>query len=275
MRQRLRKLRRWWPLGIAAVLLLGGSLWAGIAYSRGPAFRYSNLADAASQKQARSLLQQAGVPNDDADAFFELVDAFYRVPYEGILQSGWDKASVRTFSYDDEAAFDHYDKSGCSIVCRTAAFVLTRDSLLFGDTDLPMAAELDPGSRMYLADAGDRLHYDRLFALQPADGAETSEDVWETLRTYWDDADIGFGDGMAQLVNVYGLTGDKIQNLHAAVALYGEDGVWLLEKYDPLYPFQFSHFERQADMLTYLRQRAAEVDCAVITQGGECLWKWW
>lgn len=265
--------RKWWILGVLAVLLLGAAFWAGVVYSRGPSFRYSNLADDASRQQAQSLLSQAEVPCGDADAFFELVDAFYRVPYEGIVESGWKKAAVRSFSYDDQAAFEHYDQSDCSIVCRTAAYLLTRSSITFGGTDLPPAEEKDPKSRTYLTDDTDRLQYDRLFASVPAGAAETSEQVWDALKTYWTEAGISFREGMDQLVTVYALTGNEIQNLHAAVALYGEDGVWLLEKYDPLYPFQFSHFEQEQDMIAYLQRRAAEVDCAVITRGGACLWE--
>lgn len=267
-----RWIRKWWLPGVAAILLLGASFWAGYVSSRGPSFQYSNLVDETTQQQARSLLAQAKVPGEAVDDFFDLVDQFYRVPYEGILQSGWAKTSVRTFSYDDEAAFEHYDKSDCSIVCRTAAYLLTRHAVVFGSTGSSPVEEKDPMSRQYLADDGDRMRYDQLFASLPAGGAETSEAVWGRLEAYWEHAGIRFRDGTAQLVNVYGMTGDEIQNLHAAVALYGEAGVWLLEKYDPLYPFQFSHFERERDMVTYLQRRTGEVECAVITLGGECLW---
>ncbi len=270
MRQRMCK---WWILGVLAALLLGAATWVGVVHSRGPSFQYSNLVDDASRQQAQSLLSQAEVPSGDTDAFFELVDAFYRVPYEGIVESGWKKTAVRSFAYDDEAAFAHNDQSDCSIVCRTAAYLLTRSGITFGGTDLPPAEEKDPKSRQFLENDTDRLQYDRLFASIPAGAAETSEQVWDTLKTYWTDAGISFREETAQLVTVYALTGNEIQNLHAAAALYGEDGVWLLEKYDPLYPFQFSHFEQERDMIDYLQRRAAEVDCAVITRGGACLWE--
>ena len=268
-----RRMRKWWILGVLAVLLLGTVLGVGVVHSRGPSFRFSNLADDTSRQQVRSLLGQAKIPEEDTNAFFGLVDTFYRVPYEGIVESGWEKAAVRSFFYDEEAAFDHYEKSDCTIVCRTAAYFLTRSSITFGSTALPPAEEKDPKSRQYLVDDTDRLQYDRLFASIPADTAETSEQVWDALKTYWTDAGISFREGTAQLVTVYALTGDEIQNLHAATALYEEDGVWLLEKNDPLYPFQFSHFEREQDMMTYLQRRAAEVDCAVITRGGACIWE--
>lgn len=266
-----RRMRKWWLLGIMLAVLLGAAFWAGLLYSRGVSFRYSNLVDNVSQQQARSLLAQAKVPEDDTDAFFALVDEFYRVPYEGLVASGWKKTTVRKASYDEGAAFAHFDESNCSILCRQAAFLLTRYGITFGDTSLPPAAEKDQSSQ-FLPEPLEQQHYNRLFSNLPADGAVTSEEIWEVLNGYWKEANVDFRGDAAQLVGVYGLTGDKIQNLHAAVALYGEDGVWLLEKYDPLYPFQFSHFEREQDMVTYLKRRAAEVDCAVIVRGGECLW---
>lgn len=267
-----RWLRKWWILGIAAVFLVGGSLWAGHHFSRGASFRYSNLVDETSQQQARSLLEQANVPTEDADLFFQLVDAFYDVPYEGIPQSGWEKAFTGTFAYDDDAAIEHYSKSDNRVVCRTAAFLLTRYGIPFGETDLP-PAEMKDQCAAYFTDRSEQLRYNRLFASLPAGTAETSEQVWDTLKAYWREAAVTFREGTAQLINVYGLTGDEIQNFHAAVALYGEDSVWLLEKYDPIYPYQLSHFEQEQDMIAYLQHRVDAVDCAVITRGGVCLWK--
>lgn len=273
MKRRIRKrMRKWWPFGLALLLLLGAALWAGFVFSRGPTFRYSNLVDEAAQMQARSLLTQGRIPTEDMDDFFELVRDFYSVPYKGVVESGWKKVSTRSFSYGEKAAFDHFNQTNNAVTCRTAAFLLMRDRLMFGSDDLPPAEEKDQ-TQAYLPEPEDRMHYNLLFAALPSGTAETSEEVWDALAAYWEKADIGFRSGTAQLVTVYGMTGDTIQNFHAAVALYGEDGVWLLEKYDPLYPFQFSHFEQEQDMVTYLQRRAAEVDCAVITRGGECLWQ--
>lgn len=238
-------------------------------------FTYTNLAAASDRDFARSLLDGAGIARENTDLLLELVDEFYSVPYSGIADSGFRRGCIPLFSYSDKDAARHLDMQPDSfLTCRMAAFILLRDRIGFPDTEerKPGLEEKDPKSRVNLTDSGELLHYDLLFSNleQPV---HSSDELSAAVAEYWESSGITFPQNVeANIVTAYGSTGETIQNFHAAVVIRSGDEIWLLEKYDPIYPYQLSRFTGEKQLINYMKTRVSEVKYAAVFLGGDCLW---
>lgn len=259
---------------IAAVLVLCVIICACVFIGRS-VFTYTNLAASADRDFARSLLDGAGIARENTDLLLELVDGFYSTPYPGIADSGFRRGFIPLFSYSGKDAARHLDmQPDSSLTCRMAAFILLRDKLGFPDTAerKPGLEEKDPRSRVNLTDSADLLRYDLLFSNleQPV---RSSGGLADAVKEYWESSGITFPQNAeANIVTAYGSTGETIQNFHAAVVICSGDEIWLLEKYDPIYPYQLSRFTGEKQLVSYMKTRVSDVKYAAIFLGGDCLW---
>ena len=259
---------------IALLAVLAAAFLLIVVYVKRNTFSYTNLVDEADRIQARVLLEEAGISRENIDGLFSLIEAFYQDPYPHLAEQGLQRALIPLFSYRDQDAFDHFDRQpDSSLTCRMAAFLLLKDSIRFPDV-LPTAPEeKDPMSQRCLAAEQDRLRYNLLFANVEGQAVRSSEDLATGVSDYWSEVGIDFSGGVkAKLLTVYGSDGGEIQNFHTAVAISSGEEIWLLEKYDPLYPYQLSRFTGEAQLVCYLRRRVLGCPYAAVFQGGECLW---
>lgn len=213
------------PAVLAAAILLM------IVYVQQNTFTYTNLVGEADRIQARVLLEEAGIPRENIDGFFSLIEAFYQDPYPHLAKQGLQRALIPFFSYRDQDAFDHFDRQpDSSLTCRMAAFLLLKDSIRFPDI-LPTAPEeKDPMSHRCLAAEQDRLRYNLLFANVEGEAVRSSEELAAAVSNYWSEAEIDFSSGVkANLLTAYGSDGGEIQNFHTAVAISSGEEVWLLQ----------------------------------------------
>lgn len=230
--------------------------------------------DEADRIQARVLLEEAGISRENIDGLFSLIEAFYQDPYPHLAEQGLQRALIPLFSYRDQDAFDHFDRQpDSSLTCRMAAFLLLKDSIRFPDV-LPTAPEeKDPMSQRCLAAEQDRLRYNLLFANVEGQAVRSSEDLATGVSDYWSEVGIDF------FRRCKGKTFDSLwlrwrrdsELPHRCGDFLGEE-IWLLEKYDPLYPYQLSRFTGEAQLVCYLRRRVLGCPYAAVFQGGECLW---
>ena len=103
-------------------------------------------------------------------------------------------------------------------------------------------------------------------------GIALLEALAAAVSDYWSEAGIDFSGGVkAKLLTVYGSDGGEIQNSHTAVTVSSGEEIWLLEEYGPLYPYQFSRFTGEAQLIRYLRRRVLGCPYAAVFQGVECL----
>lgn len=238
-------------------------------------FTYTNLVAVSDRDLARSLLDGAGIARENTDLMLELVDEFYSVPYPGIADGGFRRGCIPFFSYGNGDAARHLDmQPDNSLTCRMAAFILLKDSIGFPDTSerKPGLEEKDPKSRAKLTDSADLLHYDLLFSNLKYP-VHSSDELSAAVTEYWEASGIVFPQNAgANIVTAYGATGETIQNFHAAVVIYSGDEIWLLEKYDPIYPYQLSRFTGEKQLISYMKTRVAGVKYAAVFLGGDCLW---
>jgi len=236
-------------------------------------FTYSNLVDNDSQGIVRTLLEQSGIPRENIELFFEGIDEFYKDPYPNIVQSGFQEKLIPFFSYRDTDAFQHLEaQENNTLVCRMAAFILLKDTLGFGDTTLLPAEEKDSKSRGWITET-DLLHYDLLFSNIEDYQINSSQEMVRVLTEYWDAAGISFSESAsAKLIMAYGSDGTIIQNFHTAVVIQSDSTIWLLEKYDPIYPYQLSCFDNETKLIDYMKLRIKEAKYSAVFLGNICLW---
>lgn len=237
-------------------------------------FTYSNLADAESRQTAWQLLREQGVGQESLERFFEQVDIFNAVSYDGLVESGMKKALAPLFFYDDEAGFSHLDRQQTDerVNCRTAAFLLMRDVIAFTNPNAEAEAGKDGQLTQRFFTKSEQKNYDLLYANIAYHDGEASQELAAQLTEYWHQAGIVFPEGEIRLVTAYGATTDIFQNYHTAVAVDTADGVWLIEKADPVHPYQLSHFTGQAQMLAYMKHRVREAKRAAVFSNDTCLW---
>lgn len=251
-------------------------IFCGYAFYQANSFKYTNLADDVSRDYMRSLLEEADISQENIDLLLRLVDEFYQAPYPNAVENGFQKALISLFSYNDTDAFQHLElQPENSLTCRMAAFILLRDRITFPDHlgDGLELDEKDPKSRRILIDSSDLLHYDLLFANLSNQSICSSAEMVDVLTEYWESSGVVFPMGQtANIVMAYGSDGELIQNFHTAVVIQGEQEVWLLEKYDPIYPYQLSCFSGERQLVSYMKLRLAGSKYAAIFLGNDCLW---
>ena len=243
-------------------------------YANINSFTYSNLMDNESKATAQSLLSEENILQENIDLYFTLVDEFNSVPYKGIVEQGWKKAYIPFFSYNNDNGFAHLEaqEQENMINCRSAAFILLKDLVIFNETDITPNRNLDNNNRFQFSEE-EKLHYDLLFAHVENNNTESSEVLAKKVIEYWNMAGVEFPESSIQFVMAYADTENGIQNFHTGIAIYDDDCVWFLEKADPIHPYQFSCFDDQEQMIDYMKKRVSEVEYAAIFSNDTCLWK--
>ena len=254
---------------LISLLIATLSLWA-----RNNTFTYSNLMDNESKATAHSLLSDANIPQENIELFFTLVDEFNSVPYKGIVEQGWVKAFIPFFSYNNNNGFAHLEaqEQENMINCRSAAYILLKDHIIFNKTDVKPDRNLDNNNRLQLTEE-ENLHYDLLFAHIDNSNTDSSEALVDKVIDYWNMAGIKFPESCIRFVMAYADTENGIQNFHTGIAIYDDDCVWLLEKADPIHPYQLSCFDNQEQMIGYMKKRVSETEYAAVFSNDTCIWK--
>ena len=259
-------------IGVFIVLLI--CLVIILHYANIYSFTYSNLMDNESKATAQSLLSEANIPQENIDLFFTLVDEFNSVPYKGIVEQGWKKAYIPFFSYNNDNGFAHLEaqEQENMINCRSAAFILLKDHIIFHETDVTPDRNLDNNNRFQFSEE-EKLHYDLLFANIENSNTDSSEVLAQKVIEYWDMAGVEFPESHIQFITAYADTESGIQNFHTSIAVYDDDCIWMLEKADPIHPYQLSRFATQEQMIDYMKKRVSEVEYAAIFSNDTCLWE--
>ena len=242
-------------------------------FVRNNTFEYSNLVDNEGQAELQFMLETNGIPHENIETLLSLCDEFYSVPYNNVVNNGWNYALIRLFSYNANDANDHLTRQpDNSLTCRMAAFIVLKNDISFGETKIVPAHMKDPASRKNLTYDEDLLHYDLLFSNIENSTVTSTQDLADIVIGYWKNAGITFENESVRLITAYGLSGTTIQNFHTAIAIYNEDGVWLLEKYDPIYPFQFSCFSSESQLIDYMKKRVSDTKYYAIFSNDNCIY---
>ena len=185
-----------------------------------------------------------------------------------------EKAYIPFFSYNNENGFAHLEaqEQENMINCRSAAFVLLKDHIIFNETNITPDRKLDNNNRFQLS-GEEQLHYDLLFANIENSNTDSSEVLAQKVMEYWDMAGVEFPESRIQFIMAYADTENGIQNFHTGVAIYDDNCIWMLEKADPIHPYQLSRFDNQEQLIDYMKNRVSEVEYAAIFSNDTCLLK--
>lgn len=207
---------------------------------QGKKYSYNNLTNEQSITELYEALSSHAVPSEDTDSLIGFVRAYSRGRYaENNLQGSWKNATIKETLYDYTKAINSYGESPFEdLNCREAAFLVFHSFLKAPDSsvkDVTME-EIFFGT----FDAG--------------------QSVADAVKGYWKSQNIEFAGSDIHLVSLWGKKDDEITNLHCGVLLENEGKPYLLEKVDPILPYQLSIFDAAEDIKAYLLNRTDEYE---------------
>lgn len=228
-------------------------------------FEYSNIVDNETQEFVTNLLNQNGIDENDIDKFIACVNGFYN-DYENIVNNGWRTIELKNFGYDDTSAYKHWDskeRDRLDINCRFITYWLIKDFITFNGgafakdniKDISLLLE---NTFITLSDE-DIFKYAALYGDVEADNVDENS-LSEAIILQRQKYGIEFNDNSEiKLLCLY--TQSEAQNIaqiiHAAVVIRENDNYYLIEKYDPMYPYQISKFESKENLISYILNRCS------------------
>lgn len=216
-------------------------------------FEYSNIVDNGTQTFVTDLLSRNGVEKKNIDCFFKWVNDFYN-GYKNIADDGWVTAKLKNFGYDDDTMKKHWDskkRENWDINCRVAALILTKDSTslnnnfdeLFFKGVLSTDEEKEEYYTLYSS-----------FKISDINKHEIVNEIVARRQKYG----INFDDeSSVKLLCMYSISSESlyVEHSHAAVVVKDDNDYYLIEKYNPKFPYQISKFKSQDDLITYILDR--------------------
>ncbi len=253
-------------------------------------FEYTNIVDVDSRKQVVSLLSQTGVHDDNINLFFDFVDEFYTVPYEGIADKGFASKPITQFTYETftiEEDEKHWKQLGFQdkdedINCRVAAFTLMQEFINLRNDYIKPSSIIDESllqQHHLLTFTQNTIEkYALLFNDIQLEQDTNKIDIAGDILQNWKSSGISFqNDTPIKLICLYLYDKNRniIQVVHAATLVEMQDYYYIIEKYNPKEPYQFSKFKDTDEIITYLLQRFNQAklnSTIIIMKNDKCIY---
>ena len=273
-------------LFLLVLLILGGCN----SNQKEGTFEYSNIVDVDSRKQMGSLLSQIGVHEDNINLFFDFVDEFYKVPYEGIADKGFASKPIKQFTYETftiQEDAKHWKQLGFQdkdedINCRVAAFTLIQEFINLQKDYIKPSSIIDESllqQHHLLTFTQDTIEkYALLFNDIQLEHDITKTNIAEDILQNWKSSGISFqNDASIKLICLYLYDRNRniIQVVHAAALIEMQGYYYMIEKYNPKEPYQFSKFKDTNEIIKYLLQRFNQAklnSTIVIMKNDKCIY---
>ena len=224
-------------------------------------FEYSNMVDKETQDFVIELLNKHGVDFQDIDLFIECVNDFYN-NYKGIADNGWVKTDLIDFGYTAENAFEHWDskdRNRFDINCRVAAFILFKDFLSASNDSAINIVDENLLNEISLFTNQEIRKYSTVYGYIETNASKKNELI-NDIQSYRQHYGIEFDDDSPiKLLCLYTKSSGQsyAQIFHAAVMIEENDSLYLIEKYEPMYPYQISKFDSLDDLKSYILERCS------------------
>lgn len=209
-------------------------------------YSYHNLLTTQEIEELQVTLNKLGICKTNNSKVLEYIlnyaNGNYATKY---LEKGWKKGIIGRENYDYTKAINESKSIGKDLNCRQFVFtVLGEDmSLHLGEEPFIKKEEFQKISENF-SDKTKAQLYSVLFS--SIENSQNSSDIIER----WEKYHIEFSEQL-QMISIWQIEEQKIINLHAALQFWEGDKVYLLEKTDPLLPYQLSCFDTEEDMLDY------------------------
>ncbi len=232
-----------------------------------PEIAYSNLADAASQKEVTDLLEYHGVAKEQTDTLISWATDFNSRVTSGTLPEGFVPMTGTGVDYSgliiqnkeaDDGSF--YPEANCRLTSYLLMknFIETNGAHADDDTFLIFDVEAIDEYEPLALSPEERSEFISLFSWVPVDGADTLEAHIERIQNAWKERDVQIGGEGISLITVYLHSPfDQVRFVgHTGVLLQTDAGLLFVEKYGPQLPFQATKFQNREELKQYLLSRA-------------------
>lgn len=250
-------------------------------------FDYSNMIDSETQTFVVELLERNEVKKDNIDNFFILVNDFYD-GYESIINDGWTTVNLKNFAYDEnkmQKYWNSLNRPNRDINCRVAAFILTKDNILLKNTyDGFLFDGLVDGFDIKLTNE-EIQKYSALYSeiFNPLEiSSFDRNDILNIILSQRQKYGIEFDDNStvkSLFLYIASSTFSNVQNYHTAVVVQENDYYYLIEKYNPKFPYQISKFISENDLIEYILDRCKpenigdiEIEDIIIMMNNKCIY---
>lgn len=227
---------------------------------------YSNLADEASQKELSECLANHGVADEQIQTFLNWVTDFNSRVTSAPLPKGFRPMKYSVVDYSGLTIASKKMPNGDvepEANCRLTSYLLmknmitTNSKTISDDTLLVFDVEAIEQYEQFYLNKEDAAEFTTLFNWVPVDGTTTVADHAEKIQAAWKDREIQIdGDGISLITVYLHLPFDDVRFVgHTGVLLEEDDGLVFVEKYGPMYPFQFTKFNNRTELKKYLLSR--------------------
>lgn len=228
---------------------------------------YSNLVDAASQKEVVAQLESHGVTKAQTDQLLSWVKDFNGRVSSGSLPEGFSPMGKTGVDYSNVSVKEKEQTDGellSEVNCRFTSYLLLKNRIQTNgkqeekDTFLMFDIEALDTENLFPLNEAEKQNFISLFNWVPVKGENTLEGHIAKIQQAWKDREIQISGEGISLINVY--LHSELEDVrfvgHSGVLMETEDGLLFVEKYGPLFPFQATKFHNREELKAYLLSRA-------------------
>lgn len=233
---------------------------------------YSNLVDSKVQSELRENLLSHKIPEDVVDTFFEDVNEYNKtVENTSLVNSGYSAFDLSPVNYDEDKLSELWTKKYPVFMgynCKLTAFLLfknfvhSKTVVSEAENEMNMLFDLSPENAETHFSEADRKLFDTLYLTTEIKESFSRQECINKLKSAWNEYGISFDntDGM-DFITVY--TEDDYPEYHLEPVhtglLFEQDGkLCFLEKLSFVKPYQYTIFENEKDLNTYLKNSFGE-----------------
>lgn len=227
---------------------------------------YSNLANETAQEEVTKLLKKHGVTEEQTDALVSWVKDVNDRVTSGTLVSDFMPMNEKGTDYTGLIVAYKSDSDGMPLPeanCRLTSYLLMKNKVetngkrFDDDTYLMFDLEaIDTYEPFHLTDE-ERSDFNSLFNWVPVQGTSTLDAHIAKIQQAWKDREVKVSGKGISLITVYlHSTFEQVRFVgHTGVLVEEKDGLWFIEKYGPMFPFQATKFHDREELKAYILSR--------------------
>lgn len=227
---------------------------------------YSNLVDSTSQSELGKILLSCGIYQKQIDIFFEDLNE-YNTTVENVtlVQSGYKSFDLFPVSYDEDKLGELWNEKYPVFMgynCKLTAFFLyknfihSKSVVSEAENEMGMMFDLSPEKAQTHFSKDDRRLFNTLYQAVEIDSEMTQRKCVDKLKSSWNEYGIAF-DETDKIKHITVWTEDDypdyhLEPVHAGLLFYQNGKLCFLEKLSFVKPYQYSIFNNEKDLHTYL-----------------------
>lgn len=236
------------------------------------AAEYSNLVDSGVQSELKETLLSCGVPQNAVDIFLKDVNEYHEtVENTTLVQSGYKVFDLSPVTYDEDKLSELWNKKFPVFMgynCKLTAFFLYKSFVRSNsvvsesENEMSMLFTLSPEKAQTHFSKADSDLFGTLYRTPKIKESMSQQECVEIIKNAWNEYGVTFDESdEIKLITVY--TEDDypeyhLEPVHAGLLFNGDERIFFLEKLSFVKPYQYSVFENEKDLYTYLKNSFGE-----------------